>query len=159
MLVFLIGFMGAGKTTLGKAVAAQLGWYFFDLDKEIERHSGCSVPQLFADDGEAAFRKMEQQVLHHFVEQFQKQPHTEESAIIACGGGTPCFRHNLAFMKANGFVIYLEVTPEILCERLLRTHLEERPVLSWWKPEQLLENIRNLLDKRRPIYEMAHWKC
>ena len=147
MLVFLIGFMGAGKTTLGSALAAQLGWPFIDLDREIERHSGCSVSEIFVRGGETEFRQMEQQVLYDTVIKSQ-------NCIVACGGGTPCYEDNLAFMKENGFVIYLEVSPEILYERLLRTPASKRPLLTCTLPY-----IHNLLDQRRPFYEAAHWKC
>jgi len=147
MLVFLIGFMGAGKTTLGSALASQLGWLFIDLDREIELKSGSTISELFALNGEERFRHIEQQVLYDTVKNHQ-------SGIIACGGGTPCYKENLAFMKENGFVIYLEVSPEILYERLLRTPASKRPLLTCTLPY-----IHNLLDQRRPFYEAAHWKC
>ena len=159
MLVFLIGFMGAGKTTLGNALSQQLGWHFIDLDKEIERQSGCTVPELFARSKEPAFRKMEQQVLHTIVRQLQDPLSTIKNSVIACGGGTPCYKQNLALMKASGFVIYLEVAPEILCKRLLDATTAIRPMIPTHDPEQLLPYIRHLLDQRRPVYEAAHWKC
>ena len=151
--------MGAGKTTLGNALAAQLGWDFVDLDKEIERHHGCGVPTLFERMKETGFRKIEQQVLHQTVKQLQDPARTLQSAVIACGGGTPCYAHNLAFMKASGFVIYIEVSPEILCERLLCTTASSRPMLPDRDPIQLLQSIQKLLTIRRPVYEAAHWRC
>ncbi|MCL2726915.1 MAG: shikimate kinase [Bacteroidales bacterium] len=159
MLVFLIGFMGAGKTTLGKALAKKLGYQFIDLDDEIERHSGSAIPELFAREQESGFRKIEQHVLHKTITQI-KDPKSEiPNCIIACGGGAPCYQQNLPFMKSNGFVIYLEVSPEILCERLHHTPTRLRPLLPAQTPEQLLSHIRNLLAQRRHIYEAAHWKC
>jgi len=159
MLVFLIGFMGAGKTTLGKALAKKLGYQFIDLDDEIERHSGCTIPELFGHEQELGFRKIEQRVLHKIVTQIKDPKSETPNCIIACGGGTPCYQQNLLFMKSNGFVIYLEVSPEILCDRLHHTPTRLRPLLSAQTPEQLLRDIGNLLDQRRHIYEAAHWKC
>ena len=154
MLVFLIGFMGAGKTTLGNSLAKQLDWHFIDLDKEIEHRSASTIPDLFALGGETWFRKTEQQVLYDIVKQFRGDLDNAQNCIIACGGGTPCFEENMTFMKENGFVIYLEVSPEILYERLLRTPASKRPLLTCTLPY-----IHNLLDQRRPFYEAAHWKC
>jgi len=156
MLVFLIGFMGSGKTTLGRSLAKQLGWHFIDLDKKVEQSSGNTIPELFAQFGEERFRMIEQEVLYDTVKQMQ-------NCIIACGGGTPCYKENLTFMKENGFVIYLEVSPEILCERLLRAPEGKRPLLPVNhcidRNVQTLHYICNLLDQRRPFYEAAHWKC
>jgi len=161
MLVFLIGFMGAGKTTLGAALAKKIGYQFIDLDNEIERHSGCTIAELFAHDRESGFRKIEQQVLRKIVTQLKDSKSKVPSCIIACGGGTPCFEQNLLFMKSNGFVIYLKVSPKILCERLLNASDPDapRPLIPVQTPEQLLGYIHNLLDQRRPFYEAAHWRC
>jgi shikimate kinase len=141
---------------LGKALAAQLGWRFVDLDREIERHCGDTVSELFAHGGEAGFRKEEQKVLFSTVHRMKSEC---PNGIIACGGGAPCFEHNLMFMKANGFVVYLEVTPEILCERLQRSSVKRRPLLLMQESIPLLQHIRTLLDRRKPFYEAAHWKC
>jgi len=159
MLVFLIGFMGAGKTTLGKALAKKLDYQFIDLDDEIERLSGYTIPELFVREQESGFRTIEQQVLHNIVTQLKGPKSETPNCIISCGGGAPCFQQNLPFMKSNGFVIYLEVSPEILCDRLLHTPTRLRPLLPAQTPEQLLSHIRNLLAQRRHIYEAAHWKC
>jgi len=159
MLVFLIGFMGSGKTTLGKALASQLDWSFIDLDREIENFSDCSIPKLFERLQENGFRLTEQLVLLHIVKHFQHPAQAKQNCIIACGGGTPCHPQSLALMKENGFVIYLEVTPEILCERLLLTPAGQRPLLPTQDPAKLLASIRKLLARRRPFYEAAHWRC
>ena len=156
MLTLLTGFMCAGKTTLGSALAARLGYCFVDLDKIIEQQTQCIIPELFAHKGEPEFRQIEQQVLFDTVAQLGAQ---RQDAIIACGGGAPCYQDNLAFMKAHGFVIYLEVPPETLCERLISTPAEARPLLPYRDPATLLHHIRNLLAKRKPYYEAAHWKC
>ncbi|MDR2585176.1 MAG: shikimate kinase [Prevotellaceae bacterium] len=159
MLVFLIGFMGSGKTTLGRALSKQLDWRFIDLDREIEKFSGCSVSQLFSQSEESGFRKIEQQVLYNVVNRIQNQTPAKQNCIISCGGGAPCYEQNLTFMKSNGFVIYLEVSPEILCERLLHTSSTNRPLLPSKDPSNLLIYIRNLLTQRLPYYKAAHWEC
>jgi len=151
--------MGAGKTTLGRALAQQLGWHFIDLDGEVEQHSKCTVSDMFAKFGEPSFRMVEQQVLHNVVLQFQNAASKIKNGIIACGGGAPCYNQNLTFMKATGFVIYLEVSPEILCQRLLTTPSPIRPLLPTNDPQQLLLYIRELLAQRTPYYEAAHWRC
>ena len=155
MLVFLIGFMGAGKTHLGRSLAQSLGYQFIDLDSHIEAAAGCSIPQIFTQEGEAAFRLREQEALHSTVNQLSAQ---KTSCVIACGGGTPCHHENLDFMKTQGFVIYLDVAPDILCERLLQQP-RHRPLLPWQTKEELLPHIQQLLETRRPFYTQAHWTC
>ena len=166
MLTFLIGFMGAGKSTLGSTLASRLGCRFIDIDTEVERQTQRTISELFACIGEPEFRKVEQQILFNTVKQLHEakcdnhrtdtHPH---GTVIACGGGAPCYQNNLAFMKTNGFVIYLEVTPETLCERLLRTPAEARPLLPHRDPATLLHHIHTLLAERKPYYEAARWKC
>lgn len=163
--------MCSGKSTLGSSLAKRLGYCFVDLDKVIEMYSQRTISEIFAQNGESEFRKIEQKVLFDVVKQAQTEEALHRGAdankrdpngrgtIIACGGGTPCCQDNLAFMKAHGFVVYLEVSPEILCERLLVTSPEARPLLPHRDPAVLLHHICNLLAKRKPFYEAAHWKC
>ena len=153
MLVFLIGFMGAGKTSLGQALAQHLGYRFIDLDQEIASAARLSISEIFTQEGEAGFREREQDTLRITVHNLLPQ---KVSCIIACGGGTPCYHENLDFMKAQGFVIYLDVAPDILCERLLQ---QPRPLLPYHSKDELLIHIHRLLNIRQPFYTQAHWIC
>ena len=155
MLVFLIGFMGAGKTQLGRALARSLGYQFTDLDSHIEAAAHLSIPEIFAQKGEAAFREWEQETLRNTVSNLLVQ---KASCVIACGGGTPCYHGNLEFMKAQGFVIFLDTPAETLCERLLQPG-QSRPLLPGQTKSALLPQIQQLLEARRPFYTQAHWTC
>ena len=104
--IFLIGFMGAGKTTLGRALEARLpGWRYIDLDEEIERGAGMSVPKIFALYGEKQFRRMERRALEGVLDRSR--------VIVGCGGGTPCFFDNMELMNRSG----MTVAPGILSGR------------------------------------------
>ena len=147
--------MGAGKTRLGQALAHRLGYHFIDLDSEIAAVAGLSITEIFAQEGEIAFRLREQETLHAISLSALAQ---ETSCIIACGGGTACYHENLEFMKAQGFVIFLDVPPETLCERLLQ-QTPQRPLLPYSRKEDLLPHIQKLLKTRLPFYTQAHWSC
>ena len=143
----MIGYMGAGKTTLGKSLARHLGLEFIDLDWYIENRFHQSVSQLFATRGEEGFRKIEQNMLHEVAE--------FEDVVISAGGGTPCFFDNMEYMNQQGLTVYLKATPEIL-----RTHLrmgkQKRPLIAQKNDEELDIFIRESLDKREPYYNQAH---
>jgi len=145
--IILIGYMGAGKTTLGKSLARHLGLEFIDLDWYIENRFHQSVSQLFATRGEEGFRKIEQNMLHEVAE--------FEDVVISAGGGTPCFFDNMEYMNQQGLTVYLKATPEIL-----RTHLrmgkQKRPLIAQKNDEELDIFIRESLDKREPYYNQAH---
>jgi len=142
----LIGYMGAGKTTLGKSLARHLGLEFIDLDWYIENRFHQSVSQLFATRGEEGFRKIEQNMLHEVAE--------FEDVVISAGGGTPCFFDNMEYMNQQGLTVYLKATPEIL-----RTHLrmgkQKRPLIAQKNDEELDIFIRESLDKRESYYNQA----
>ena len=144
--MILIGYMGAGKTTLGKALACLLGYEFCDLDWLIEAHEGKTVAQIFADQGEEAFRQIERQMLHEAI----SKPHT----IIAVGGGTPCFYDNMDFMNQHATTVYLKASPETL-----RNHIRmggaKRPLVEGKTDEQLLEYIKESLQQRERFYLKA----
>lgn len=144
--IFLIGFMGAGKSTIGKKLAHRLGLTFFDLDKLIEAKAGCSISDIFKFLGETAFREMEQACLQSFQ--------TENNFLLACGGGTPCFFDNLRFMKDNGLVVYVNLQESILFERLSKAK-KIRPSIVGMDEKQLKEFISNQLKARMPFYEQA----
>ena len=144
--IILIGYMGAGKTTLGKSLARHLGLEFIDLDWYIENRFHQSVSQLFATRGEEGFRKIEQNMLHEVAE--------FEDVVISAGGGTPCFSDNMEYMNQQGLTVYLKATPEIL-----RTHLrmgkQKRPLIAQKNDEELDIFIRESLDKRESYYNQA----
>ena len=142
----MIGYMGAGKTTLGKILARSLNLEFIDLDWYIENRFHQSVSQLFATRGEEGFRKIEQNMLHEVAE--------FEDVVISAGGGTPCFFDNMEYMNQQGVTVYLKATPETL-----RTHLrmgkQKRPLIAQKNDEELDAFIRESLDKRESYYNQA----
>ena len=146
--IILIGYMGAGKTTVGKALSKELGIPFYDLDWYIESRRRKTVPQLFAELGEDGFRKIEHNMLHEVAE--------FEDVIISCGGGTPCFFDNIDYMNQQGQVVYLKATPEVLYKHLLMGKTE-RPLLKGKSPEELIDFIHEQLEKREPFYTKAQY--
>ena len=123
--IILIGYMGAGKTTIGKALSKELGIIFYDLDWYIESRMRKSVSQIFAERGEEGFRKIEYNMLHEVAE--------FENVIISCGGGTPCFFDNMDYLNQQGQVVYLKADPEVLYKHLLMAKVE-RPLLKARRP-------------------------
>ena len=146
--IILIGYMGSGKTTVGKALSKQTGMMFYDLDWYIESRMRCSVSQLFKERGEEAFRKIEYNMLHEVAE--------FEDVIISCGGGTPCFFDNMDYLNQQGDVVYLKATPEVLYKHLLMAKVE-RPLLAGKTPDELIEYITSHLQQRAPFYEKARY--
>jgi shikimate kinase len=147
--VFLIGFMGSGKTTWGKKIASALNLPFVDLDYEIMAHIGMSIPEYFQQFGEEKFRQLESEFLRQ-----QK----DRLAIISTGGGTPCSRDNMQWIKGNGISLYLYHTPKSLWNRLSQSDVNKRPVLRGLNGEELLNFISTKLDERTPYYEQADIK-
>ncbi len=148
--IFLIGYMGSGKSTVGKLVASKLGLNFVDMDSYIESKHFKTVQQIFADQGEAVFRQIEHQCLHE-IAQF-------ENIIIATGGGVPCFFDNMDFMNTQGITVYLQFTVDELVVRLESTHLPKRPLLAQRKEPELSNYIANALALREPFYERAAFR-
>ncbi|MCI6195913.1 MAG: shikimate kinase [Prevotella sp.] len=146
--IILIGYMGAGKTTVGKALSKQMGLPFYDLDWYIESRMHKTVPQIFAERGEEGFRLIERNMLHEVAE--------FENVIISCGGGTPCFFDNMDYMNGQGDVIYLKASPEVLYKHLLMGKTE-RPLLKNKTPEQLISFIKEQLQIREPFYSKAKY--
>lgn len=145
----LVGFMGAGKTTLAKEWATQTGRLVFDLDDLIVTTSGLSIPDLFSLHGEKEFREIESATLKQFLAQ------NSEPFILALGGGTPCFNDNMSLVNEKATSIFIDVSAEILYQRL-KDQTEERPLLKGKSGTALLEFIKTTLDTRRPFYEQAH---
>lgn len=144
--VFLVGFMGSGKTTWGKKLANALGLPFIDLDHEIVSEIGMSIPEYFEQFGESRFREKEQEILLN-----QKG----KSAIISTGGGTPCFYDNMDWLLENGTVIYLQHSPRSLWNRLSNSDIRKRPSLNGLQGESLLHFIEKKLAQRNPYYIRA----
>jgi len=148
MHVFLTGFMGAGKTTLGRSAAQQLGWPFLDLDELIERQQSRSIREIFETKGEAYFRQLERDAIT-FVVGLQA-PH-----VVATGGGTPCQGDNMERLRLGGLTFYLKPDTEVLIERL-REMRAERPKLREIPEDQIPQVIHHLLSTREPYYQRAH---
>jgi len=144
--IILVGYMGSGKTTVGKALSKETGMMFYDLDWYIESRMRKSVSQIFAERGEEGFRKIEYNMLHEVAE--------FEDVIISCGGGTPCFFDNMDYLNQQGDVVYLKATPETLYKHLLMAKIE-RPLLKGKSSEELIAYITEHLKERSPFYEKA----
>lgn len=147
--IFLIGYMGAGKTTLGKALARALGVPFIDLDWYIEERFHKSIPQLFAERGEDGFRTVERNMLHEAGE--------FEDVVISTGGGTPCFFDNMEYMNAQGATVFLDVPVDVLFRRL-QGATRQRPILQGKTDEELRTFIAEALAGRMPHYARAQYR-
>lgn len=145
MIVFLLGFMGCGKSTKAKQLANRLNCSVIDLDAEIVKKVGQSIAEYFAEFGEAAFRELESETLKTF-------PYPEQ-CIVATGGGLPCFFDSMDWMNANGQTVYLQMTPAQLVSRL--GNREKRPLLKGMDDEQLLDFIHMKLEERNPFYTQS----
>jgi len=144
--IFLIGYMGAGKTTLGKAFARALGLSFIDLDWYIEERFHKTIRELFTERGEEAFRDLERRMLHEAGE--------FEDVVISVGGGTPCFFDNVDYMNSVGETVFLDVDIHVLFRRL-KIAKQQRPLLDGKTDEELMTFIQEALQKRLPFYTRA----
>jgi shikimate kinase len=139
--------MGSGKTHWGKQVAHRLQLPFYDLDEVVINDEGKSVAEIFAELGEEYFRMKEKDTLEQLVAD-------NESMVLSCGGGTPCFFNNIEFMKKYGIVVWLNTNVEILLQRLLKERLK-RPLIKDIGDEELRTYIIKKLNERRMYYEQA----
>ncbi|HEY0056458.1 MAG TPA: shikimate kinase [Pedobacter sp.] len=146
MKIFLVGFMGCGKTTLGKRLASKLNYQFIDMDKVIEVETQLSINDYFSKFGEDAFREIESTILKNTI--------FPENAVVATGGGAPCFFDNIEWMNANGTTVYLSLSPKSLAKRLVSA-TEQRPILKNLKPDELEQFIAERLQLREPFYKQA----
>lgn len=144
--IILVGYMGSGKTTIGKALSKETGMMFYDLDWYIESRMRKTVSQIFAERGEEGFRQLEYNMLHEVAE--------FEDVIISCGGGTPCFFDNMDYLNQQGDVVYLKADPDTLYKHLLMAKVE-RPLLKDKSPEELIAYITEHLKERLPYYTKA----
>ncbi|MCH3981823.1 MAG: shikimate kinase [Prevotella sp.] len=146
--IIILGYMGAGKTTIGKALSKEIDIPFYDLDWYIESRMRKTVKQIFDEKGEEGFRKIEHTMLHEVAE--------FENVIISCGGGTPCFFDNMDYMNQQGETIYLKATPEVLYGHL-KMGKTVRPLLLNKTPEEVQVFIKEQLKAREPYYSKAKY--
>jgi len=144
--IYIIGFMGCGKSTAGKKIASLLGWTFVDLDKKIEEHESKSIPEIFAQNGESYFRMVESEVLKDL------KKHSE--VVISTGGGTPCYGDNMDYMLETGLTLYLKLTPGQSKNRLINSK-GERPLIKNLDDSGLLLFINEKLAEREIYYNRA----
>ena len=147
--IYLIGYMAAGKSTVGKLLADKLGWHFVDLDNAFEQIHGYTPAEYIREFGIDAFRRKEKYVLEDLAEL------PIEKVVYATGGGYPCWEDNMDCLKELGTSIYLRWKPEHLAKRLMLTDLSERPVLQGRTEEELLACILPQLEAREPFYARA----
>ena len=152
MRIYLNGYMASGKSTVGPRVAARVGATFIDLDRLITAHDGRSIPEIFEEDGEAGFRALEREALHKTA--------TTDDLVVALGGGALVDDDNRAFAKEHGRIVYLEVDPETILDRV-GDEADQRPLLqdetgTPLSPDDMEDRITTMLDNRRDAYEDAH---
>lgn len=148
MLIFLLGMMGSGKTTLGKELAGKLGYTFLDLDACIEQKENKSVAQIFKEKGPGKFRELEREILQSIIANYKK-------AVVATGGGAPCFFDNITLMNTSGETIFLDVPIKDLIQRLSVSDLTTRPLLTGKTQSELISFLGKTLSERRLFYEQA----
>lgn len=145
MIIALVGYMGSGKSTIGKALAAELGLSFTDLDHYIEGRLGQTIPEVFKARGELYFRKKEHELLREWLE-------ANPGGVLALGGGTPCYAGNMDLLLAHTpHVVYLQLSVPGLTARL-REEQENRPLVAHLAPEELPEFVGKHLFERAPFY-------
>ena len=137
--IYLVGLPGSGKTTVGRALARRLGLEFIDSDREIEERTGVKIPTIFEIEGQEGFRRRESQIIAECV--------MVKGCVMATGGGAVLRQENRVALRANGFVVYLDVPPQILLERT--RHDRNRPLLQVDDP---LVKLKELYAERDPLY-------
>jgi shikimate kinase len=146
--IFLIGFMGSGKSTLGAQLARRLDYHFVDMDQLIEDTAEMSIPEIFDEHGEEVFRKWEHDILQELCQR--------ENLVVSTGGGVPCHSGMMALMNSNGTTIYLKMSPEALLSRLIKSRTE-RPLIKGKSEPELLEFITSLLEEREGFYQQSQY--
>ena len=149
MRISLIGFMGSGKTTIGKKLAGQLKIPFIDLDSFIEKKMQLTISEIFKEKGEVFFRTLEHKSLQEVFEQ-------EGDFVLSVGGGTPCFHHNLQIINQHSQSFYINLPPKALFKRLANAK-SERPLISSMNHNDLHEYIKSKLEDREVFYKKAHY--
>lgn len=147
MNIYLIGFMGSGKSTIGRMLAKRLDYRFIDLDEEIERDAGCKISEIFAQHGEAHFRGLE---IDHL-----KRTTSLANVVVSTGGGAPCHDNNMELMNANGLTVYLKPDNKMLADRLMNSQ-GTRPLIANKTYNELLGFIEQTLTIRDNFYTKAN---
>lgn len=145
--IFLIGFMGSGKTTHGRKIARMMDYDFVDMDEWIEEQEGRSVTEIFRDNGESWFREKERMAIHALSKL--------EKIVISTGGGVPCHGNNMELLKASGLTVYIKLPAEALVSRLTGAK-STRPLLEGKSPMEIRQTIHTMLTEREPFYQQAH---
>jgi len=145
--IYILGMMGAGKTTQGKKIAQHLGYAFIDLDKEIEKHLDKSISKIFEEDGEELFRKTESEIV---------QSIQNEKVVIATGGGTPCYYNNMQYINEHGVSIYLKAKAGLILQRITR-YPHKRPLLKGLNNDEIRAFIEQKIAEREPIYMLSDY--
>ena len=148
MNIYLIGMMASGKSRVGRILAARLKWPVLDLDQVIEERTGQSIEELFEVHGESHFRALEFEAMQELLQM--------NNLIIATGGGTPCHHDLITNMIDTGLTIYLKVVPKVLAKRLMKDEVV-RPLLTDLTPEAMEDSLRELISKRKAVYERASY--
>ncbi len=147
MKIYLIGFMGAGKTHWGRQLSQKRAIPFFDLDEQVMTHTGKSIDEIFNEDGEEHFRLMEKEVMHIITE-------SHDSFVMACGGGSPCYFNNIDYMNQSGTTVWINAPIETLFQRLLGEK-NQRPLIRGLSDQQLRAFIIKKFADRKIYYEQA----
>jgi shikimate kinase len=147
MIIFLVGFMGSGKSTVGRGLARRLGYTFIDMDTRLEGEYGMSINEIFEKLGEKAFREMENNLL--------KEMTSLQDVVISTGGGLPCTGNNMDLINRKGVSIYLQMEPSALLDRLSRGK-SRRPLIRHLTRHELETFINEKLREREPVYMRAH---
>lgn len=150
MKVFLVGFMGCGKSSFGRRLAIQSEWDFLDTDKEIERRAGMTIPEIFERKGEAWFRELEKQVIDSL-------PAIDGNSVVALGGGAVCREGVMEALNAAGTTIYLKMSPERLVQRIDEKGRNKRPKIKGMDDAELLNFIGETLPEREKYYNKANF--
>lgn len=148
MKIFLIGFMGCGKTHWGQILSEKLHVPFFDLDEKIVEHKSKSIPEIFETEGEEQFRLLEKDVLHLLSE-------SHENFVMATGGGTPCFFNNIDYLKRQGTVVWINCSTECLHKRLIKEK-NKRPLIANVADDELKSYIIRKYSSRKIFYQQAN---
>jgi len=146
MRIFMVGFMGSGKTHIGRKLAEILGYRFVDMDERIEAIEKCTVAKLFTDYGELYFRKLEHSHLLEII--------GDDHIVVSTGGGAPCFFGNMDIMNSHGITVYLDTPIELLFGRL-KHQLSKRPLLANKSEPEVKQFIADKISERLPYYSKA----